>query len=84
MHITKREASQELSVSEARILALASIGAALEFYDFIIFVFFANVIGQLFFAASLPDWVRQAQTFGIFAVGYLARADRRHRNGAFW
>ncbi|HYY31629.1 MAG TPA: MFS transporter, partial [Chthoniobacterales bacterium] len=73
MHITTREASQKLSVSEARILALASIGAALEFYDFIIFVFFANVIGQLFFAASLPDWVRQAQTFGIFAVGYLVR-----------
>jgi MFS family permease len=73
MHITTREASQELSVSEARILALASIGAALEFYDFIIFVFFANVIGKLFFAASLPDWVRQAQTFGIFAAGYLVR-----------
>lgn len=45
----------------------------LELYDFIIFVFFANVIGKLFFAASLPDWVRQAQTFGIFAVGYLVR-----------
>jgi MFS family permease len=73
MHISTREASQELSVSEARILALASIGAALEFYDFIIFVFFANVIGKLFFAASLPDWVRQAQTFGIFAAGYLVR-----------
>jgi hypothetical protein len=73
MHITTTRASQGLSVSEARILALASIGAALEFYDFIIFVFFANVIGKLFFAASLPDWVRQAQTFGIFAVGYLVR-----------
>jgi MFS family permease len=45
----------------------------LEFYDFVIFVFFANVIGKLFFAASLPEWVRQAQTFGIFAAGYLAR-----------
>ena len=37
------------------------------------FVFLANVIGKLFFAASLPEWVRQAQTFGIFAAGYLAR-----------
>ena len=54
-------------------LSLASIGGALEFYDFVIFVFFANVLGKLFFAASLPEWVRQAQTFGIFAVGYLAR-----------
>ena len=67
------QTSSELSILEVRILSLASIGSALEFYDFVIFVFFANVIGKLFFAASLPDWVRQAQTFGIFAVGYLAR-----------
>lgn len=63
----------ELSAPEMRTLALASIGGALEFYDFVIFVFFTSVIGKLFFAASLPDWVRQAQTFGIFAAGYLAR-----------
>jgi MFS family permease len=65
--------ASELSTSEVRILSLASIGGALEFYDFVIFVFFATLIGKLFFAASLPDWVRQAQTFGIFAAGYLAR-----------
>src|SRR6204780_1251463 len=65
--------SKEPSISEVRLLSLPSIGGALEFYDFVIFVFFANLIGKLFFAASLPDWVRQAQTFGIFAVGYLAR-----------
>jgi MFS family permease len=67
------QTSSELSISQVRILSLAAIGGALEFYDFVIFVFFANVIGKLFFAASLPDWVRQAQTFGIFAAGYLAR-----------
>jgi MFS family permease len=63
----------ELSTSEIRTLALASAGGALEFYDFVIFVFFTSVIGKLFFAAGLPDWVRQAETFGIFAAGYLAR-----------
>jgi MFS family permease len=73
MQTTTVQTSHELSISEVRILSLASIGGALEFYDFVIFVFFANVIGKLFFAASLPDWVRQAQTFGIFAAGYLAR-----------
>ena len=67
------QTSSEISISEVRILSLASIGGALEFYDFVIFVFLANVIGKLFFAASLPEWVRQAQTFGIFAAGYLAR-----------
>jgi len=58
---------------EVRTLALASLGGALEFYDFVIFVFFTGVIGSLFFPAGLPDWLRQLQTFGIFAAGYLAR-----------
>ena len=65
--------NRQLSTSEIRVLSLASIGGALEFYDFVIFVFFATIIGKLFFASSRPDWVRQAQTFGIFAAGYLAR-----------
>ena len=45
----------------------------MEFYDFIIFVFFAVVIGKLFFPPDMPDWLRQTQTFGVFAAGYLAR-----------
>src|SRR4051795_3015515 len=64
---------QRLTSQEIRTLALASLGSALEFYDFIIFVFFTPVIAQLFFPASLPDWVRQLETFGIFAAGYVAR-----------
>src|ERR1700751_2316027 len=65
--------TRELSTSQVRVLLLASVGGALEFYDFVIFVFCATSIGKLFFASSLPDWARQAQTFGIFAAGYLAR-----------
>jgi hypothetical protein len=38
---------------------LTALGGALEFYDFIIYVFFAAVIGQLFFLADTPDWPRQ-------------------------
>ena len=60
-------------IAELRTLLLASFGGALEFYDFIIFVFFAGVIGNLFFSPRFPDWVRQLQTFGIFAAGYFAR-----------
>lgn len=67
------QSPRRLTVAEVRILSLASIGGALEFYDFVIFVFFTSVIGKLFFAADVPDWVRQTQTFGIFAAGYLAR-----------
>lgn len=66
-------AGRALTRSDYKTLSLAALGGALEFYDFIIFVFFAPVIGQLFFPASVPDWLRQLQTFGIFAAGYLAR-----------
>ncbi|WP_459714638.1 MFS transporter [Paraburkholderia sp. 2C] len=59
--------------SDHRTLVLAALGGALEFYDFVIYVFFAAVIGQLFFPTSIPDWLRQVQTFGIFAAGYIAR-----------
>jgi MFS family permease len=64
---------RSLNAGEIRTLVLASLGGALEFYDFVVFVFFTAVIGQLFFPADLPDWLRQLQTFGIFAAGYLAR-----------
>src|SRR5512142_2815128 len=62
-----------LKRSDYRTLTLAALGGTLEFYDFIIFVFFAGVIGQLFFPSDMPDWLRQVQTFGIFAAGYFAR-----------
>ncbi|MCB1574238.1 MAG: MFS transporter [Xanthomonadales bacterium] len=62
-----------LSRRDVRTLMLAALGGALEFYDFIIFVFFTAVIAQLFFPPDMPEWLRQLQTFGIFAAGYLAR-----------
>jgi MFS family permease len=65
--------ARALTRSDYKTLGLAALGGALEFYDFIIFVFFAPAIGQLFFPAAIPDWLRQLQTFGIFAAGYLAR-----------
>jgi MFS family permease len=62
-----------LNRNDYRTLSLAALGGALEFYDFIIFVFFATAISQLFFPPDMPDWLRQVQTYGIFAAGYLAR-----------
>ncbi len=66
-------APTNLSRQDLKTLALAALGGALEFYDFIIFVFFTVVIGQLFFPPDTPDWLRQLQAFGLFAAGYLAR-----------
>ncbi|KTT27302.1 MFS transporter [Pseudacidovorax intermedius] len=62
-----------LTARDYKTLALSALGGTLEFYDFVIYVFFAAVIGGLFFPADMPDWLRQLQTFGIFAAGYLAR-----------
>lgn len=70
MNVPARSA---LSRSDLRTLGLAALGGALEFYDFIIFVFFTATIGQLFFPPDTPDWLRQLQAFGLFAAGYLAR-----------
>lgn len=64
---------RSLDRRDYRTLALAALGGALEFYDFVVFVFFAKVIGNIFFPAEMPEWLRQLQTFGIFAAGYLAR-----------
>ncbi|WP_374438635.1 MFS transporter [Pseudomonas panipatensis] len=65
--------ARPLTRSDYKTLSLSALGGALEFYDFIIFVFFATVVGKLFFPADMPDWLRQLQTFGLFAAGYLAR-----------
>src|ERR1700712_5060057 len=59
--------------SPTRTLILASLGGALEFYDFVIFVFFTSIISKLFFAPDVPEWLRLSETFGIFAAGYFAR-----------
>ncbi|HQQ70888.1 MAG TPA: MFS transporter [Alicycliphilus sp.] len=66
-------APRTMNRSDYKTLGLSALGGTLEFYDFVVFVFFANVIGGLFFPPSMPDWMRQLQTLGIFAAGYLAR-----------
>ncbi|RYE89904.1 MAG: MFS transporter, partial [Oxalobacteraceae bacterium] len=65
--------ANQLTRGDYKTLALSALGGALELYDFIIFVFFATVLGELFFPPGIPDWMRQLQTFGIFAAGYLIR-----------
>lgn len=65
--------ARALNAQDYRTLGLSALGGALEFYDFIIFVFFATVIGHLFFPPEMPDWLVMIQTFGIFAAGYLVR-----------
>ena len=78
-HAPTAPVARPLNRSDYKTLSLSALGGALEFYDFIIFVFFTAVLSKLFFPADMPEWLRQLQTFGIFAAGYLARPLARSR-----
>ena len=65
--------ARSFSRSDIRILGLSSLGGMLEFYDFIIFVFFASYISILFFPTDLDPFWAIFNTYGTFAAGYLAR-----------
>src|SRR5580700_9261336 len=63
-----------LTKSDFRTLGLATLGGALEFYDFIIFVFFLPTRSDnSFFRLKFQTGSGQSQTFGLFAVGYFVR-----------
>ena len=51
------DATPRLTREDKRTLGLSSLGGALEFYDFVIYVFYAKIISELFFPAGLsPFW----------------------------
>jgi MHS family proline/betaine transporter-like MFS transporter len=56
----------------ARMIAAASIGNALEFYDFIIYGFFASSLATTFFPGKDPT-TKLLLTFGAFGVSFFAR-----------
>jgi len=86
---TARSAPQQASTF--RILAAAAIGNALEWYDILIYGYFAVTISRLFFPNSDPT-TALLLTFGTFGVSYLVRplgalvlgaySDRRGRRAA--
>lgn len=62
-----------LTREDVRTLMLSSFGGALEFYDFVIYVFYAKVLSELFFPAGMNPFWAMLNTYGIFAAGYLFR-----------
>ena len=62
-----------LTREDVRTLMLSSFGGALEFYDFVIYVFYAKELSELFFPAGLNSFWALLNTYGIFAAGYLFR-----------
>lgn len=57
---------------DRRTLMAGAIGNALEWYDFALYGYFAPVFAAMFFPSDHPS-VSLLFTFGVFAVGFLAR-----------
>jgi len=62
----------KLPATNRKIIFLSSLGGALEFYDFIIYVFFANEFSELFFPRH-NHLVSLMSVYATFAIGYLIR-----------
>ncbi|MBM0637301.1 MFS transporter [Campylobacter sp. VicNov18] len=62
-----------LKTQEFKVLGLSSLGGTLEFYDFIIFVFFTQYIASAFFPKGIGEFWALLNTYGVFAIGYLVR-----------
>ncbi len=77
------DAIPHLSTQDKRTLALSSLGGALEFYDFVIYVFYAKIISDLFFPSTLSPFWAMLNTYGIFAAGYFFHF-RWSGDGTFW
>lgn len=60
------------SKQETRLVISCVIGNALEWYDFIIYGYFAPIIGQLFFPAG-DRYSQLMCSFGALAAGFIAR-----------
>ena len=54
------------------VIVAATVGNVLEWFDFLVYGYFAVVIAEVFFPASSPT-VSLLVTFGAFGLSYLAR-----------
>lgn len=69
---TSTAASANVSSADWRVILLASLGGALEFYDFVVYSQFAQYIGANFYPND-DAMVSLILSFGTFALGYFAR-----------
>ena len=64
--------AKNLSLQDAKTLSLSSLGGALEFYDFIVFLTFASTLKVLFFPAE-SELVATIMTYLTYAIAYFVR-----------
>ena len=65
-------ADSKVSAADWRLILLASLGGALEFYDFVVYSQFAKYIASAFFP-NTDALVSLIFSFATFALGYLVR-----------
>jgi MHS family proline/betaine transporter-like MFS transporter len=69
---TGREAPLRGAASATRLIVAASLGNALEFYEILVYGYFAVTIAKVFFPAANPT-VSLLVTLGTVGISYLAR-----------
>ncbi len=64
--------NKKLTRQEIKIFSLSAIGGSLEFYDFVVYVYFASIMSNLFFQTNSPV-TGLILSYSVFASGYFAR-----------
>jgi len=70
--INKNSHKLSKPVSHKKILFLSSVGGILEFYDFVVYIVFSQLIAENFFPNS-DKLASLMSAYAIFALGYLVR-----------
>lgn len=68
-----QSSSLESDRRSRRNIRLGSLGAALEYYDFVAYLYVATLIGRAFFPAETSDTLRLVQTLALYSTGLLIR-----------
>lgn len=64
--------TNSLTASQKKVIIISSLGGALEFYDFIVYAFAAEILAKLFFPVNDPLWSLML-AFAAMAISYLVR-----------
>src|SRR5699024_12451620 len=68
----KQLRGRQLTKQDAKTLSLSSLGGALEFYDFIVFLTFASTLKVLFFPAE-SELIATIMSYLTYAIAYSVR-----------
>jgi MFS family permease len=68
-----QSSSSDAARRARRNIRLGSLGAALEYYDFVVYIYVATLIGRAFFPADMAPTLRLVQTLAIYSTGLLVR-----------